>query len=216
MTIEVLLSTPSRHDFQQKLSSFLVNGPGRIFLVTGNFSRYGSKAAPDLLSLLQWAAAMPQRKLDILVGIFFDGKAFQTQQVVADLKKQILDAQVLFKCSNPSVTMNIPVHFYGVKQWHAKAIGLTGLGAEFTKAEKIMFGSTNFSQSAMYGKNYEADIYADISSTPGQTLVNEYVYYLRELISDGIKTQGIADFHQQVLTALGGTVNITQDGFAFI
>lgn len=216
MTIEILLNTPKRHEYKQKLSEFLVAGSGRIFLVTGFFSRYGVGAAPDLLSLLEWAAAKKERHLDVMVGIFSDGSTFQTELVVKDIVAQILAAQRLFKSLNKTEKMDIPVHFYGVKKWHAKAVGLTGLGKEFLKAEKIMFGSTNFSQAAMLGDNYEADVYADTSSDHGKKLVSEYVLKLRSLISEGIKMHGISDFHQQVLDELGDAVKITDSGFAFI
>lgn len=215
MTIEVLLHSPTRKEFQERLKSFLVSGPGRIFIVTGGFSKSGANAASDFLDILVWAASAKDRQLDVLVGVFEDQGELQTQRVVDTLVYQIEKAQSQFKRKHPSKPIAIPVRFFGVKKWHAKAIGLTGLTTEFMAAEKVMFGSTNFTESALYGENFETDIYADKSTSAGQFVLSEYMYQLRDLIGEAMKTRQIPGFHDQVMRSLGGRVQVTPTGMTW-
>lgn len=215
MTIEVLLHSPTQTGFQTQLKEFLVQKPGRIFIVTGNFSKRGTNTALDFLEILIWAASGKDRHLDVLVGVFEDNCSPQTQRVVDTLASLINQAHIEFKKMHPHTPMAIPVRFHAVEKWHAKAIGFTGLGTRFMDAEKIMFGSTNFSESALHGDNFEIDIYADNSSNAGMTLLTMYMQKLKELIIEGKKNCQIPEFHDLVMKALKGKIEVTDTGMTW-
>jgi hypothetical protein len=200
MTIEFLAQYPSQYETKEKLSVFTSHEKGRIFLLTGNFSKYNfGQSATELEALVNWTLSGPDRELAILVGVFEKDGQLQIDEVATSLAKLVVATEKLISKKNSLHALHrLPISFYAVKKWHAKAIGLSGTGKRFLDAECAIFGSTNFSDSALAGENIELDLYMDKTSDKGKSILEQFILKVGVLIAHALKHYHVPAFHTLV------------------
>lgn len=207
MTSTFLTQSPNKHETTEMLASILEkNTKGRIFLLTGNFSNgKNDKAAETLLSLIEWAGESADRELVVLVGVFkkINEKTknweLQTNEVAKTLAGLVVQSEISYMARKPQPP-GIPfsVTFYAVEKWHAKAIGLTGMGGRFRDVQCAIFGSTNFSSSALYGENFELDLFMDKETQADELLLKKFIEKIAALLGEA-KNKKIPGFNKLVL-----------------
>ncbi|TCS35624.1 hypothetical protein EDC30_11093 [Paucimonas lemoignei] len=228
MTLEFLTQSPTNTETKQKLSTIVKQKTeGRIFLLTGNVSAQRNDIAADmLLSLIEWAAESKNRELVIWVGVWVDFNAVNrareeyvksnpgkspdsfkydeneyltTHKVADDLANLYVQAERKYMDRKPSPPVITPtIQFWGVKKWHAKALGLSGKGKEFKDAQCAIFGSTNFSANALGGKSFELDLYMDTKTETGGALLDAFIRKIVPLL-DEAKTHNLVPDFQNIV-----------------
>jgi len=215
MTVKFLSQSPSAHETTDALRAFLAHDKGTILLLTGGFGSYESgTSASEMLSLMEWAAAKPkQRKIVILVGVFENKDTDSVTQAARKLAYLMINAEKTY-LQKTDERMDIPMVFMAVNKWHAKAIALFEPGKDFYDAKCAIFGSTNFSDSALGGANFELDLFMDNQSPEGITLLRSLMLKLKALVDEGLKNQKVRNFHKTVeeqIAALGRKGMCTPD-----
>lgn len=211
MTFQFLSQQPGNHAASKKLSNILTANAGRLYLLTGNVST-GAMLTNDLVEILRWGAASPDREIVMLVGVW---PKTLCKTVVSEVACLVSGAiRVLLKAGG---SFHVNITFWAADRWHVKAIGLTGRGIKFKNATHAIFGSTNFSWSARHGNNYELDLYLDTKTPEGKMFLKDYATAVGDLIRAALGKRTYPNFdgdvHQAVLklvpsAALFHTTNI--------
>lgn len=190
MTIKFLLQSPDHNETTQEFQTLLASAKdGRLYILTGSVSSYDGVAS-ELASAISWAANQANREIVLLIGIFADTKGKYTaslDQVVTKVGNLFVKTiNALRSNSNTGIAIN--VQFVAVRKWHAKAIGLSGRGKDFLNTDFSIFGSTNFTEPARHGDNYEFDtcIINDDQDGAGP-LIRMFATKLRTLIHHGFQ-----------------------------
>lgn len=204
MTVSVLAKVPGVQQYSDTFQGLLHEGPGRIFVVTGNLSKVSSGTSTLFTELFKWTTAEPKRHLDLLVGVFEEKGQLKTDTVVDYLADHIKVA--VPKSNSPK---KISARFFAVKKWHVKAAGRTGLGDKFHHVEKLLVGSTNISDSAIFGDNFELDVYITAPEDGG--LLKTYIAPLANLIRRGVQDYREKDFHDKLQRKLVDHVEFIKD-----
>lgn len=195
MTIKFLRQSPRLKESTAQLAAMLGNGDGRLYVLTGGISETSEKIQDDLIEIIKWASASTYRELVFLVGVFYDKNGNYDEEAVAD-KLATLMSCAINKANLPKLSLN--ARFFAARQWHAKAIGLTGTGGRFLSAKAAIFGSTNFTHSARHGENFELDTFIDDTTLEHAAILRDYTLSIGLLIQEAIQAKKYPNFEGSV------------------
>uniref|UniRef100_Q47H93 Phospholipase D-like domain-containing protein n=1 Tax=Dechloromonas aromatica (strain RCB) TaxID=159087 RepID=Q47H93_DECAR len=197
MSFLFLPQSPTKKFSTKQLGGLLTRSAGRIYLCTASTPWPTTQLSQEFSQILQWVAGGVERELIVLVGIFDQpgsiAVATQLQGVLANLYVNAMAPLV-----GKMAVLKPNVRFYAAEKWHAKAIAITGYGERFEKMEAAIFGSTNFSDSARHGSNYELDVYVDNQTDQDALILSNFSKAIHPLYREAMKKSKIKDFHKNI------------------